>query len=80
MTRGRGFRLIIMCALLTGCGGVWVKPGATQADFQADQFNCRALAYQMQGGISRTDLADTLIVADNMSDCMRSKGYTYRRQ
>lgn len=61
--------------LLAGCGGTayWVKPGATEADFNRDYDIC------MQRGWSAGP-GNPLIANDIASQCLRQKGWRKERQ
>jgi hypothetical protein len=69
-------RYLIFALLLSGCAMAptkktyWEKPGATQADFNADIGFCRAQAFSVPGALN--NLAQAAIV---QSSCMQGKGW-----
>ena len=70
-------KILIMTSLsiIASCGGTtyWVKPGATDADFNRDYDIC------MQRGWSAGP-GNPLIAHDVSSRCMRQKGWTPERR
>jgi hypothetical protein len=63
--------------LTTGCAQmVWVKDGATQQQFSADQFDCKQKSYTMVGGYNSNNLGALVVDAPGFfNECMQSKGY-----
>jgi hypothetical protein len=64
----------LIVLLLAGCATqpqyVWVKPGATEADFNTDVGYCRAQAFGVPGA-----MGNLLQVAAVQSACMQGKGW-----
>tara|TARA_B100000686_G_C16624427_1_gene881028 strand:- start:780 stop:1007 length:228 start_codon:yes stop_codon:yes gene_type:complete len=64
-------------ALLSGCGGTWVKPGATQQDLYGDSAKC-----EMQGGQACNQmqgLVGALCKQRVEKNCMRGKGWSEQK-
>lgn len=68
---------ILAATILSACATTtWEKPGATEADFERDKYECikdgeQHAANQGFGG-------NPFIVAQRAKECMRVKGYTER--
>ena len=70
--------LSALVALLSGCGGTWVKPGATQQDFYRDSAQC-----EMQGGQACNQmqgLAGALCKQRVQRNCIRGKGWSEQKE
>lgn len=70
--------VLVGMLLLTGCSSnmVWMKDGATQQQFQADQFDCKQKAYTMSGGYNSNNLGALVVSAPGFfNECMEAKGY-----
>lgn len=67
-------RYLVVLMLLAGCAtrteSVWVKPGADQAQFNADIGQCRAQAFSVPGAMN-----NLMQVAAVQSSCMQGKGW-----
>jgi len=75
--------MLVGMLLLTGCASnmVWVKDGATQEQFAADQFDCKQKAYTMVGGYHSNNIGALAVSAPGFfNECMQSKGYTLTTQ
>jgi hypothetical protein len=74
--------VLVGMLLLTGCAQhVWVKDGATQQQFSADQFDCKQKAYTMVGGYNSNNLGALVVDAPGFfNECMQSKGYQLTTQ
>lgn len=61
----------------------WVKPGATQADFDADKLACRYEAAKATGSSSSVRMADVMAEGWRQGEiemlCMQTRGYTRER-
>jgi uncharacterized lipoprotein YmbA len=69
--------LLLAALVMTGCAGgagerVWVKTGATQADFDQDMGQCTAQAWS----VPNAGAVQLLVVQQS---CMRGKGWQVRR-
>lgn len=76
---------LVMGALVLSAGcvqPVWVKDGATQQQFSADQFDCKQKAYTMVGGYNTVNNFGALAVhaPGFFNECMQSKGYSLQYQ
>jgi hypothetical protein len=68
---------IILAALLSGCGGTWVKPGSSQQDFYRDSSQC-----EMQGGQAcnqSAGLGGAICKQRVQRNCMRGKGWSQQK-
>ena len=80
-----GLRLgsvVMGMAMLAGCGAqmMWVKEGATQQQFNADQFDCKQKAYTMAGGSSYQNVGAVVVdVPVFFRECMQAKGYSWQQ-
>lgn len=54
---------------------MWVKPGATDADFRRDHYECERDA--RQSGYFGTGLVGAMNMAEFAKRCMRARGYDY---
>jgi hypothetical protein len=73
-------RLAIIAVLLplAACAQyVWVKPGATQADFKRDAYNCEK--DMRQSGYYGGGLAGALEAYGFEQRCMEAQGYTMQK-
>lgn len=65
--------LITLACVLTGCAApqetAWDKPGSSQQEFNMDQGQCHAQAFQVPG-------ASAMQIALVYNSCMRGKGYS----
>ena len=81
--------LLILAFALVGCAPyVWTKPGATQADFNTDDYQCQVEnRYLVQpeptvsGGLAAaTNKPHLKVDQAGHSACMRARGWAYERQ
>jgi hypothetical protein len=64
-------KLLVLLLLLAGCARpVWVKPGATAADFERDKSACTFEAARA---------GDPILAAMFLPDCLRGRGWTQQR-
>ena len=72
----RGLLIVAVAGpLLGGCAQtVWDKPGATQADFQRDSYDCER--DMRQSGYFGGGIVGALNASGFESRCMMAKGYT----
>ena len=76
--------LIFILVLFSGCATkiIWDKPGATQVDFNTDEYDCRYKAKTV-GYMANRGPHDWLWAAMQEKDeyirCMESKGYAQRK-
>lgn len=80
--------VVLLCGALAGCAGQvkWTKPGATQADFDADKSFCEYEAIKYGGGHDnsyRSAFGSSLDLALRRKEiaqaCMRQKGWVATR-
>lgn len=62
-------RILILALLLTGCAQGWVyrKPGATEAMYDREIYECQRDAAPVQ---------DLILKRDMINSCMKVKGWT----
>jgi hypothetical protein len=64
--------IVLTALLLTGCAGhVWVKDGATAADFERDMSGCM---------FQTAAAGDPIFAALFLPDCLRGRGYTQQKK
>lgn len=64
--------IALAALLLTGCASkVWVKDGATAADFERDKSACM---------FQTAAAGDPIFAAMFLPDCLRGRGYTLTEQ
>jgi len=67
--------LIIITLLLTGCAqqqNYWVRPGASNEDFEMDKGQCTAQAFSIPN-------ATLMQIAIVQNQCLRGKGWNLQR-
>ena len=67
--------LCILLAIAASCGPrmLWMKPGATEADFRRDSYECERDA--RQSGYFGTGFVGQMNMEQFAGRCMRAKGY-----
>jgi hypothetical protein len=69
--------ILLLIGLVSGCAPmVWDKPGATQADYNTDSYDCEKDA--RQSGYFGTGIIGGLNMRDFFKRCMAAHGYTLR--
>ncbi len=68
--------LLVLVLAVTGCAPMlFVRPGATAQDFDAEHFQCRMQVTTAYGGMQQMDLATVYMVRKEIQTCLRSKGW-----
>jgi hypothetical protein len=69
-------RLLLVLLLSSSCTRMmWVKPGATDADFRSDSYECARDA--RQSGYFGTGFAGAINMSAFAKRCMHARGYDY---
>ena len=76
-------RLVAISALLlaAACGNpgvTWERPGATQADVDRDEYECRKEAYATGGVHVGYGIIERTMNVDVYGNCMIARGYNHR--
>ena len=76
MKKGLASALVVTASTLalTACASSWSKPGATQADYNKDSYECER--DMRQSGGYGTGLAGALSAQGFAERCMIARGYT----
>jgi len=69
--------LILSTVGIAGCATVWEKPGATQADFNKDSYECERDA--RQSGYYGTGLAGAINMQNFADRCMIARGWSEKK-
>jgi hypothetical protein len=70
---------IILCAgLLTACAKTWDKPGATEAEFNRDSYECQRDARMAHGSFGG-GLAGQFYMMGFAEQCMGARGWNPRK-
>lgn len=75
-------KTLVPVGLLVGCAEplMWTKPGATQADFNRDSYECQKDAYATGGAVYLGYGVTTRTANSGMyNQCMVVRGYTQQR-